>query len=79
MTRRTRSQGGAGCGKGGATLGELSKRYNVHVNQITILKDRLIASTASAFGGEAKAAEPPINLKTLHAKLGELTRWRTIL
>jgi transposase len=81
MTRRTRrnhspafkAKVALAAVKGDATLGELSKRYDVHVNQVTTWKDQLIASAASAFGGEAKATEPPIDLKTLHAKIGELT------
>ncbi len=59
--------------KGGATLTELSKRYDVHVNQIAAWKEQLVASAASAFGGKIKASEPSVDLKTLHAKIGELT------
>ena len=81
MTRRTRrnhtpafkAKVALAAVKGDATLAELSKRYDVHANQIATWKEQLVASAASAFGGEAKAAEPPIDLKTLHAKIGELT------
>lgn len=59
--------------KGDATLAELSKRFDVHANQISTWKDQLVGSASSAFGGEAKAAEPPVDLKTLHAKIGQLT------
>lgn len=58
--------------KGEATLAELSKRFDVHANQIATWKEQLIASAANAFGGEGKA-EPAVDLKTLHAKIGELT------
>ncbi len=54
--------------KGDATLAELSKRYDVHVNQIAAWKEQLIASAASAFGGETRASEPTVDLKTLHAR-----------
>jgi transposase-like protein len=60
--------------KGDATLAELSKRFDVHANQIAQWKDQLVASAANAFGGETKtAAAPPIDIKELHAKIGELT------
>jgi len=58
--------------KGDATLAELAKRFDVHANQIATWKEQLVASAAGAFGGEAKA-EPAVDLKTLHAKIGQLT------
>ncbi len=58
--------------KGDATLAELSKRFDVHPNQIAQWKDQLVASATNAFGGEGKA-EPAIDVKSLHAKIGELT------
>jgi len=81
MTRRTRrnhtpafkAKVALAAVKGDATLAELAKRFNVHPNQIATWKEQLVASAAGAFGGEAKAVEPPVDLKTLHAKIGELT------
>lgn len=58
--------------KGEATLAELSKRFDVHANQIAQWKEQLIASAANAFAGGLKA-EPAVDIKTLHAKIGELT------
>ena len=80
MTRRTRRNHSSefkakvalAAVKGEATLAELATRFDVHPNQIATWKEQLIASAASAFGGDAKA-EPPVDLKTLHAKIGELT------
>lgn len=82
MTRRTRrnhspafkAKVALAAVKGEATLSELSKRFDVHPNQIAQWKEQLIASAASAFGGDAKAvAAPTVDVKTLHAKIGELT------
>jgi len=80
MSRRTRRNHSAtfkakvalAAVKGDATLAELAKRFDVHPNQIASWKEQLVASAASAFGGDAKA-EPAVDLKTLHAKIGELT------
>ena len=81
MTRRTRrnhspefkAKVALAAVKGDATLAELGTRFDVHPNQIATWKEQLIGSAASAFGGETKGAEPPVDLKTLHAKIGELT------
>jgi transposase len=57
--------------KGDTTLAEPSKRFDVHPNQIAIWKEQLVTSAANAFGGEARP-EPAVDLKTLHATIGEL-------
>jgi len=45
---------------------------DIHPNQITDWKAQLIEHSAQVFGdGPGKAAEP--DLKTLHAKIGQLT------
>lgn len=58
--------------KGDKTLSELAQQYDVHANQITQWKTQLQELAALAFGGEAEMA-PPVDLKALHAKIGELT------
>jgi transposase len=47
----------------------------VHANQITQWKSQLLEGAAGVFGGDAKAesAEAAVDVKTLHAKIGQLT------
>jgi transposase-like protein len=58
--------------KGEKTLAELAQQFDVHPNQITQWKAQLLDGAADVFGAE-KAASPPVDVKTLHAKIGELT------
>jgi transposase len=58
--------------RGDKTLAELAKQFDVHPNQITDWKNQLVAQSAVVFGGDAKTAEPPVDLKALHAKIGQL-------
>jgi transposase len=57
--------------KGEKTLAELAQLFDVHPNQITTWRSQLLEGAAGVFGSEA--AEPAIDVKTLHAKIGELT------
>ncbi|ABC92939.1 putative insertion sequence transposase protein, IS3 family (plasmid) [Rhizobium etli CFN 42] len=54
---------------------ELSQQFDVHANQIKQWKDQLLEGATGVFGDEAKAepAGPTVDVKTLHAKIGELT------
>jgi transposase-like protein len=58
--------------RGDKTLAELAKLYDVHPNQITDWKSQLLDRAADVFGGESRADEPAIDLKALHAKIGQL-------
>ena len=61
--------------KGEKTLAELAQLHDVHPTQITAWKSQLVEGAASLFGAgsSGKASEPEVDLKTLHAKIGELT------
>jgi transposase-like protein len=59
----------------------LAEHYDVHPNQITTWRSQLLEGAAGVFGGAAKpdAGPAPIDVKTLHAKIGELTLERDFL
>ena len=61
--------------RGDRTIAQLSDQHGVHVSQITAWKEQLLASAADVFGGggSGKPATPAIDVKALHAKIGELT------
>jgi transposase len=61
--------------KGEKTLAELAQQFDVHANQIKQWKDQLLDGATGLFGGDAKSepAAPAVDLKVLHAKIGELT------
>jgi transposase len=60
--------------KGDRTLAELAEQFDVHPNQITTWKAQLENGAADIFGSSGSAtAQPPIDVKSLHAKIGELT------
>ena len=61
--------------KGDRTLVELAEQFDVHPNQITSWKAQLEGGAADVFGpGSGNgAAHPAVDVKSLHAKIGELT------
>ena len=60
--------------KGEKTLADLAQQFDVHVNQITQWKSQLLDGAAGVFDhGKTEAAASVIDLKSLHAKIGELT------
>ncbi len=61
--------------KGDRTLAQLAEQFDVHPNQITAWKAQLEGGAAEVFspGGGNGAAQPAIDVKSLHAKIGELT------
>ncbi|MFG7214940.1 IS3 family transposase [Burkholderia pseudomallei] len=82
MTKRTRRTHSAAfkakvvpaAVKGERTLAELAHQFDVHPNQITEWKRQLQERAADVFGSPGTASnEPPVDLKSLHAKIGQLT------
>ena len=60
---------------GDRTLAQLAEQFDVHPDQITRWKSQLQEGAAGVFGAAAGAgANPPtVDMKSLHAKIGELT------
>jgi transposase len=61
--------------KGEKTLAELAQLYDVHTTQITAWKAQLLEGATGVFGAGSpgQPAGGGVDLKTLHAKIGELT------
>src|SRR5438105_2672962 len=61
--------------KGDRTLAQLAEQFDVNPNQIMKWKARLESKADDAFGpgGGAGAEQAAIDVKSLHARIGELT------
>lgn len=66
--------------KGEQTLSELTVLYGIHQNQIQRWKKQLIESSQIIFGSSEKDRKNyELELKELHAKIGQLTMERDFL
>jgi transposase-like protein len=61
--------------KGEKTIAEIAQKHEVHPNQVTEWRRQLLEHATDVFDGGAgrAAAEPAVDLKALHAKIGQLT------
>ena len=59
--------------KGEQTVTELAQKFDVHPNQITQWKTQLLEQASTVFDQGAASKEPSVDIKTLHAKIGQLT------
>ncbi len=60
--------------KGDRTLAQLAEHFDVHPNQITTSKAQPQGRASDIFGsGSTAPSTPAVDVKSLHAKSGELT------
>jgi transposase len=67
-------EGGLGCLEDDRTIAQLAEQFDVHPNQISSWKEQLLAGAADVFerGGNSRPSACEVDVKALHAKLGEL-------
>jgi len=82
MTRRPRrnhspafkAKVALGALKGDKTMSDLATQSDVHPNQIKQWKDQLLEGVTGVFDDGVKTTrEPELDVKSLHAKIGQLT------
>jgi transposase-like protein len=60
--------------KSDRTTAQLAEQFDVHPNQIATWKEQLLEGAVDVFerGGSGKSSASEIDVKSLHAKIGEL-------
>jgi transposase-like protein len=56
----------------GKTIAEIAQKHDVHPNQVTEWRRQLMERAAGVFGAAMAPEVPPVDLKALHAKIGQL-------
>jgi transposase len=61
--------------RGDRTIAQIAEQFDVHPNQVTTWKAQLEGGAANVFdgGGSSSPTAPTVDVKALHAKIGELT------
>jgi transposase-like protein len=59
--------------RGDKTLAELAEQFDVHPNQISDWKQQMLENASLVFGGDRKDKGDEMDVKAMHAKIGELT------
>ena len=61
--------------KGERTIAQIAEHFDVHPNQVTTWKAQLEGGAADVFDGGTGSSPPgpAVDVKQLHAKIGELT------
>ena len=59
--------------RGDKTLSEVAEHFEVHPHQVTEWKKQLLERAGEVFEGPRRKDEPPVDVKVLHAKIGQLT------
>ena len=60
--------------KNDRTIAQLAEQFDVHANQITSWKEQLLEGAADVFerGSQTRSSSCEVDIKALHAKIGEL-------
>jgi transposase len=59
--------------RGEKTMSELAEQFDVHPNQISTWREQLLQGASDVFdSGEKSEAAPAVDVKSLHAKIGQL-------
>jgi transposase len=59
--------------KGDRTIVQIAEQFDVHPNQVTSWKVQLEGGAADVFDSGIGPTQPAVDVKALHAKIGELT------